>query len=180
MQATGSATAGVDYDTMQITGSLDVLDISGATLDVTGLYTPAALTTIDIITTNTTPTFEGAVIGSFASVVGLPSGWAVVYTGGLGGKVQLAFNPANLATAHNAFANFKFSVYPNPATSELNVAAAKNINKVEFFNLLGQKVQSNTVEASQKQLDISNLQKGIYLMEVTIDAAKKGYKIIKQ
>ena len=180
IQASGNATAGVDFDTMQITGSLDVLDISGAILDVTGLYTPAALTTIDIITTNTTPTFEGAVIGSFASVVGLPSGWAVVYTGGLGGKVQLAFNPANLATAHNTFANFKFSVYPNPATSELNVAAAKNINKVEFFNLLGQKVQSNTVEASQKQLDISNLQKGIYLMEVTIDAAKKGYKIIKQ
>lgn len=176
IQASGNTTAGVDYDAMQITGSLDVIDISGATLDGTGLYTPAAFTTLDIITTNTTVGSEGAVVGSFASVI-LPAKWAVVNTGGLGGKIRLVYDP-NLGT--DKFSNFKFSVYPNPTSSELNVSAAKTISKVEMFNLLGQKVQTNTVNATQKQLSISNLQSGVYLMEVTIDNAKQAFKIVKQ
>jgi hypothetical protein len=62
----------------------------------------------------------------------------------------------------------------------LNLSAEKNISKVELYNLLGQKVQSNTVNASQKQLSIGSLQKGIYMMEVSIDNAKKTFKIVKQ
>ena len=155
-------------------------DVSAATLDLTGIYTPAVVTTIDIMTTSDLTGFEGGVIGEFASVVGLTPGWSVNYVApgvSAGGKVQLAFNPA-LGT--EKFSNFKFSAYPNPATSVLNLTAAKNISKVELYNLLGQKVQSHTVEATQKQLDISNLQNGVYLMEVTIDNAKEAYKIIKQ
>jgi hypothetical protein len=177
LQASGSATAGVDYDTIQVTGLLDVIDISGATLDVTGLYTPAVSTTIDIITTNTTLGSEGSVVGNFASVVGLPAKWTVVSNPGLGNKVQLVYDPS-LGT--DSFTGVQFSYYPNPTRNELNVSAAQNIKKIEIFNLLGQKVQSNTVNATQKQLSISNLQNGLYLMEVTIDNAKKTFKIMKQ
>jgi trimeric autotransporter adhesin len=177
MQATGSTSAGVDYDVLKMTGAKDVIDISTATLDVTGLYTPAVLTTIDIITTNTTEFSEGGVSGEFASVVGLPAKWTVVYTGGLGGKVQLVYDPT-LGT--DKFSTFKFSAYPNPTSDQVNLSAAKTISKVELFNLLGQRVLSNTVNANQKQLSISNLQNGVYLMEVTIDNAKQAYKIIKQ
>ncbi len=174
MQASGSATAGVDYDTMQMLGAEDFIDITAATLDVTGLYTPAAITTIDIITTGA----NGGVTKPFANVVGLPSGWAVVYTPNTGGKVQLSFDPANLAT--DKFTEAQFSYYPNPTRNELNVTAAKTISKVELFNLLGQKVQSHAVNANQKQLSIANLQNGMYLMEVTIDNAKQAFKIIKK
>ena len=177
MQTSGNTTPGVDYDLVKFTGALDIIDISAATLDLTGIYTPIAATTIDIITTNINLGFEGAIVGEFASVVGKTTGWTVVYPGGLGGKVQLVYDP-NLATTQ--FSNFKFSVYPNPTSDQLNLSAAKNISKVELFNLLGQKVQSNTVNASQKQLSISNLQNGVYLMEVTIDNAKQAFKIIKQ
>lgn len=177
IQVSGNTTAGVDYDQLIGTGQVGGFDISGATLDVTGIYTPAAVVTIDIMTTNTDAGLEGALIGEFASVVGLTPGWSVVYTNGLAGKVQLAFDPA-LATAK--FSNFKFSVYPNPTSDELNLSADRNISKVELFNLLGQRVQSNTVNANQKQLSIANLQNGVYLMEVTIDNAKQAYKIVKQ
>lgn len=177
IQASGSTTAGADYDLMRVTGALDVIDISAATLDVTGLYTPTELTTLDIITTNANAGFEGAVVGEFASVVGLPAKWTVVYPGGLGGKVQLVYDPT-LGTAQ--FADFKFSVYPNPTSSELNVSAAKNISKIELFNILGQRVHSETVQANQKQLNISNLQKGVYVMEVTIENATQSFKIVKQ
>lgn len=177
LQASGSATAGVDYDTMQITGALDVINVTGATLDVTGLYTPAVFTTIDIITTNTTVASEGSVVGPFANVVGLPAKWAVVINPGLGNKAQLVYDPS-LGT--DKFSNFKFSVYPNPTSGQLNVSAAQNISKVELFNILGQRVQSEMVNATQKQLSISNLQSGVYLMEVTIDNAKQAFKIVKQ
>lgn len=177
LQVTGSTTAGVDYDMMQITGGLDVLDIAGATLDVTGIYTPTALTTIDIITTNATPTFEGAVVGEFSSVVGLPAKWTVVYTGGLGGKVQLVYDPT-LST--EAFANFDFKVYPNPTTDVLNVSAANNISKIELYNIVGQKVRTQVVDDTQSSINVSDLQNGIYMMEVTIENAKKAYKIVKQ
>lgn len=173
IQASGSATAGVDYDMMQVTGVDDFIDISAATLDVTGLYTPTVITTLDIITTGA----NGGFVGSFASVVGLPAKWTVVYVGGIGGKVQLVYNP-NLAT--NKFAEAQFSYYPNPTRNELNLTAAKNISTVEMFNLLGQKVLSNTVDANQKQLNLSSLQNGLYLMEVTIDNVKESFKIVKQ
>lgn len=177
IQASASATAGVDYDQLKLTGALDIIDISAATLDLTGIYIPTVLTTIDIIITNTTLLSEGGVIGEFASVVGKPNGWTVVYPGGLGGKVQLAFDP-NLATTQ--FSNFKFSVYPNPTSDEVNLSSVKNISKVELYNLLGQKVLSDAVNDTQKRLSISNLQKGVYLMEVTIDNTKETFKIIKQ
>lgn len=184
MQATGSTTPGVDFDALKLLGSLETIDISGATLDVTGIYTPTVLTTIDIITTYIDPApvdpasdKSGGVIGDFASVVGLPAKWKVVNTGGLGGKIQLVYDP-NLSV--NQFADAKFSYYPNPTRSQLNISAAKNISKVELFNLLGQRIQSNTVNANQKQLDITSLQNGIYLMEVTIENNKQSFKVVKQ
>ena len=177
LQVSGNTAAGVDYDQLNGTGQVGGFDISGATLDVTGIYTPAAVVTIDIMTTNADAGLEGALIGEFGSVVGLTPGWSVVYTNGLAGKVQLAFDPA-LATPK--FSSFKFSVYPNPTSDQLNVSAAKNISKVEIFNLLGQRVKSEMVNATQKQLSISNLQNGLYLLEVTIDDAKEAFKIMKQ
>lgn len=182
IQASGATTAGVDYDLIDITGTETIFDISTATLDVTGLYTPNANTTIDIMRTNAGDPLllnGGAITGQFASVVGLTAGWSVNYTSGIGGKVQLVFN-TNLSTSNPEFSNFKFSYYPNPSSNQVNLSAEKNISKVELFNLLGQKVLSNTVNTSQKQLNIANLQKGIYLMEVSIDNAKKTFKIIKE
>ena len=177
LQVSGNTAAGVDYDQYLSTGQVGGFDISGATLDVNGIYKPLAAVTIDIMKTNSDAGLEGALIGNFASVVGLTPGWSVVYTNGLAGKVQLAYDPA-LGTTQ--FSTFKFSVYPNPTSDQLNLSAARTISKVELFNLLGQRVLSNTVNASQKQLSISNLQNGVYLMEVTIDNAKQAFKIVKK
>jgi hypothetical protein len=77
IQVSGNTTAGVDYD--QLNNSFDYggIDISNAVLDLTGIYTPSAdlATPIDIMNTGTiTP-----LIGTFASVTGLGTGWSVVY-----------------------------------------------------------------------------------------------------
>ena len=179
IQVSGNTAAGVDYDQMNSTGLGAGFDVTAATLDVTGIYKPTTAVTIDIMTTNTAVDTGGAAVGPFASVMGLTLGWSVNFTGGIGGKVQLVFNP-NLSTSYPEFSNFKFSYYPNPAKNQVNVSAEKNISKVELFNFLGQKVLSNTENAMQKQINITHLQKGIYLMEVSIDNAKKTFKIIKE
>ena len=186
MQISGNTTAGVDYDKIVFPGKSDVIDISEATLDVTGIYTPSSDVTVDILTTYVDPvdplsTNSGALLngGPFANVIGLTSGWKVNYVDIIGGKVQLSFDP-NLSTSDNAFSKFKFNYYPNPTSNLVNLSAEKNISKVELYTITGQKVQSNTVNASQKQLNISNLQRGVYLMEVSIDNAKKTFKIVKQ
>jgi len=78
------------------------------------------------------------------------------------------------------FETFKFAYYPNPTKNIVNLSAANSISNVEFFNVLGQKVLSTTVNATQKQVNISSLEKGLYLMNVTIDGSKGTYKIIKE
>lgn len=178
LQASGSTTAGIDYDLIRSTGANAGFDITAATLNVTGLYTPSSDVTLDVMTTGTVEGSEGVLVGPFASVIGLPSGWSVNYSGILGGKVQLVYS--TLSTADNAFSKFKFNYYPNPTKNQVNLSAEKNISKVEIYSILGQKVQSNTVNAAQKQLNIANLQKGVYFMEVSIDNAKKTFKIIKE
>ena len=78
------------------------------------------------------------------------------------------------------FSLAKFSFFPNPGENIMNLASAKNIEKVEFFSLLGQKVLTAPVNALSKQVNIASLQNGVYLMNVTIEGAARTYKFIKK
>lgn len=77
-----------------------------------------------------------------------------------------------------AYNNFNYA--PNPTNGIINLSASKSIEKVEFFSILGQKALSAPVNGLRKDVNISNLQTGIYLMKVTIDNAVGTYKIIKK
>lgn len=195
LQVSEKTRPGVDYDFVRFQGRAVKVNLAGATLDVSDIYTPTEATTIDVLTTPIDALYDpndllsldqsGSIVGNFATVTGIAanSGWEVKYINNITtpGKVQLSYDPTkNLSVADNAFAKFKFNYYPNPTSSQLNLSSEKNISKVELFNILGQKVQSNTVNASQKQLNIANLQKGMYMMEVSIENVKKTFKIVKQ
>jgi len=91
---------------------------------------------------------------------------------------NVSITAGTLSTAK--FEAFKFSYAPNPATDVVNLSAANSISDVEFINLLGQKVLSATVNAKQKKVNVSSLEKGVYFMNVTIDGIKGTYKIIKK
>ena len=78
------------------------------------------------------------------------------------------------------FEAFNFSYAPNPTKNVLNLNATNSISDVEFINLIGQKVLSVTVNAKQKEVNVSTLEKGVYFMNVTIDGTKGTYKIIKK
>ena len=160
-----------------------------------------------IVGLNTTASNEGASevisLGTACNVVGAKIFASIAFNGFTGGSVSetLTFttNPTDAldvtnfkqetftvvinydATASvNELEKFNFSFAPNPAKNEINLSAAKKIEKVEIFNLLGKKSLSTKVNSLNSTLDISNFASGIYLMQVTIDNAVNSYKIIKE
>ena len=81
---------------------------------------------------------------------------------------------------NNSFDNANFSYYPNPVKNTLNLSYNQEISNVEVFNLLGQKVSSNVINANAAQIDMSNLSKGAYMVKVTSNNQLKTIKVIKE
>ena len=72
------------------------------------------------------------------------------------------------------------SLYPNPTSSILNVISEAKIEKVKVYNLLGKVVLSKAAEGIS-QIDISELPKGVYLVEFEFRNAEKSVKrIVKE
>ena len=83
-----------------------------------------------------------------------------------------------LGTAKFEKSNLK--VYPNPATSNLTIEANSTIERVSIYNVLGQEVLSKSPKASNTILDISNLQKGTYIVRTTSEGTTETSKVLKK
>ena len=57
-------------------------------------------------------------------------------------------------------------LYPNPANDVLFISSDAKRSKVEVFNLLGQSVMSKNINSKQSELNISDLDAGMYLIKV--------------
>jgi bacillolysin len=72
-------------------------------------------------------------------------------------------------------------LYPNPATSLLNIKSTENIITVSVIDMLGKVVmQDVAVKKNSTQLNISELPAGFYFVKVNTADAQKLSKIIKQ
>ena len=54
------------------------------------------------------------------------------------------------------------------------------MTSVSVFNLLGQQVINKSLNASEAQVDMSNLSAGTYLVKVVVDNQVKTIKVVKQ
>jgi hypothetical protein len=74
-----------------------------------------------------------------------------------------------------------FSLFPNPATSELRIQNSKlRIEKAEIYDLMGEKVFSENQESRDKNqvvVDVSSLPAGIYFISVRDE---RGYEAMKK
>lgn len=69
-------------------------------------------------------------------------------------------------------------VYPNPASSEINVSG-ENISEVSIFNTLGQQVYSNDVVNGVLTIDVATFEDGLYMVNVKkINGEKSSQKIL--
>ncbi|WP_334125612.1 T9SS type A sorting domain-containing protein [Empedobacter brevis] len=70
----------------------------------------------------------------------------------------------------------KFEVYPNPATELIHIETKGQVSSSILYNMAGQKV----LNSEHKQIDVSSLPKGIYILKTTIDGKDMTKKIIKK
>lgn len=74
----------------------------------------------------------------------------------------------------------RLTIYPNPVNSEQNfvyLTSKLNTTKhIEIYNVLGKKIFS--ISLSGKKLNISNLNKGVYLIKITENASSETRKLV--
>ena len=81
------------------------------------------------------------------------------------------------------FFKSNFAVYPNPATSVLNITSSNNaaINAASITDINGRTVKTVSMNAvSEAQINISDLTAGVYFLNVTSDAGTGTSKIVKK
>lgn len=69
-------------------------------------------------------------------------------------------------------------IFPNPTEDIINVMTDKNIKSITIYNLSSQRI---AFETNVHEMDLSNLEEGIYFLEITdIDNNKARKKVIKK
>ena len=61
--------------------------------------------------------------------------------------------------------NIGAAVYPNPAREYLNIEA-KGLMNVTLYNMVGQKVFEQNVDADEFVLDMTSMPNGVYMLKV--------------
>jgi hypothetical protein len=110
------------------------------------------------------------------------------YAGTFGGSMGLACDdeisiPIQVET--NPFVpdwEYEISIYPNPATTTLNLTSAEMMNMiVSITDITGRVIQTEKVMDSFYVIDVSNLSSGIYLLRLeSNDGASKSIKFVKR
>ncbi|RFN59765.1 T9SS-dependent choice-of-anchor J family protein [Marixanthomonas ophiurae] len=81
-----------------------------------------------------------------------------------------------LSVNEQSFDGFEYFVDNN----NLKISADRAFESVNLFNVLGQEVVSKNLSNTSEVINIASLQSGVYITTVTIDGAKKSFKIVKQ
>jgi hypothetical protein len=72
-------------------------------------------------------------------------------------------------------------VYPNPVTDNLIIETNNNLLGInaKIYSILGQEINSVFLNEQQNSIDVSNFQKGIYLVKIETVNGIKTFKVIK-
>ena len=86
------------------------------------------------------------------------------------------------ALSNESYNILDFAVYPNPANNMVIIQNKNNavISKVTLVDILGKNIQTSTFNSSEVSMDISNLNAGIYFIEIYSNEVKTIKKIIKK
>jgi hypothetical protein len=72
-----------------------------------------------------------------------------------------------------------FVMYPNPVNDVLNISAKNTIENLQIINMLGQVVKTSSPNKNSFQLNISNLNTGIYFVKVSVNNTEATIRIVK-
>ena len=73
--------------------------------------------------------------------------------------------------------NIILSVFPNPATDQLNITSSVPFSKISIVNMLGQTIKTIEVGAENHTMDVSDMAKGLYILKVETPQGSTTKKI---
>jgi uncharacterized repeat protein (TIGR01451 family) len=73
----------------------------------------------------------------------------------------------------------KIKLYPNPVISKLNIEGLKGYSKISVFDLNGRKLKTYKTLNSHFSLNVSDLNSGIYFLEINFEFSTQTLKFIK-
>lgn len=84
------------------------------------------------------------------------------------------------ALNNTSFDNQNLVLYPNPATNNVQISLVntfENIDTIVLYDMLGKAIKTVPVQSNENvTLDVSNLSKGVYLVEITTENNLKTVK----
>lgn len=90
----------------------------------------------------------------------------------------LSLNETSLLS-NGIFDSSNFSIYPNPVSSTLNLLTELSYFNFTIYSVEGKIVKQGTSNRTQTAIDVSNLNTGIYIIELESNGSKSIQKIIK-
>ena len=93
-------------------------------------------------------------------------------------RIYVALNLGNALSIHNVI-DYSTTVYPNPAKHNITIENTNfTINSIEIYNITGQLVISEYVNSMSTILNTSDLEKGVYLLDIKSNNTSIKRKII--
>ena len=71
------------------------------------------------------------------------------------------------------------SIFPNPFSTQLGIAAEKTAKNIRIFDVYGRLLKEQTADSQRIELDLSELNNGIYLLQLDYGDTKSNHRIIK-
>lgn len=79
------------------------------------------------------------------------------------------------------FVNADLTLYPNPASDQFNISSGNEvIQTVIVRDILGKTIETIEVNGLNQDINVSNLPKGLYLVEVELETGRAVQKLIKK
>ncbi|KAF2079352.1 T9SS type A sorting domain-containing protein [Flavobacterium sharifuzzamanii] len=74
----------------------------------------------------------------------------------------------------------EFQFYPNPVKNILSIKNKTVIENIQIFSVSGQSILFQKVNNTHSEIDLSNLIKGMYILNIKSDGKEKALKFIKE
>jgi hypothetical protein len=92
--------------------------------------------------------------------------------------IRPVFDNNAITATEQEFATEKISLYPNPAQNIIWISG-NQVKNIRIYDILGSEIQNFILNIEQKEIEISNLAKGMYFLHIFDDTSKsKNIKTI--
>ncbi len=101
-------------------------------------------------------------------------------TATFGGKTYQTIFGVNTNLGMEDLKAQEFSIYPNPTSEVLNIEGSTIIEQVVVYDLLGREIMEISPMATNTQLNLTDLNVGVYFLTITSEGKRTTKKIVKE